>query len=110
MWLPHYLFETALTPLTLMGPDIFIMSLSDTRGPMAEGSGPPMRGKPLGAQGIQWEGSLGAPIWLVVINWGSFLIAIQSRINAIMDQVGISFGAIWYQPTIILGVKLVPFL
>ena len=27
------------------------------------GPGPPMGGEPLGAQGSQWEGTLGAPHW-----------------------------------------------
>ena len=37
-------------------------TLGSPRGPMGGGPGPPMGGEPLGAQGIPWEGILGAPL------------------------------------------------
>ena len=38
-------------------------TLGGAQGIMGGGPGPPMGGEPLGAQGIPWEGTLGAPHW-----------------------------------------------
>ena len=37
-------------------------TLGSPKDPLGGGPGPPMGGEPLGAQGIPWEGTLGAPI------------------------------------------------